>query len=92
MEPDLFGANGPVFVGTMIVLIAFLVIISNVIHALIYCKIFAKAGYHWAYGLLILVPIAQIIVPFVLAFAEWPAQRELRELRQQTGTAPTGYR
>jgi len=37
------------------------------------CK---KAGFHGALSLLMLVPIANIVLPFVLAFAEWPALRE----------------
>ena len=41
-------------------------------------------------GLLMFVPIANIVVPFFLAFAEWPIQKELRELRQQQGNSP-GY-
>jgi hypothetical protein len=50
---------------------------------LIFCKIFSKAGYCWALGLLMLVPIANIIMPFVLAFADWPIQKKLRLLKQQ---------
>jgi hypothetical protein len=34
------------------------------------CK---KAGFHGALSLLMLVPIGNIVLPFVLAFAEWPA-------------------
>jgi hypothetical protein len=30
-----------------------------------------------------LVPIANIIMPFFLAFADWPVQKEVRQLRQQ---------
>jgi hypothetical protein len=48
-----------------------------------YCKIFAKAGYSWALGLLMLVPVANIIMPFVLAFSDWPIQKQLRLLKQQ---------
>ena len=44
---------------------------------------FSKAGYSWALGLLMLVPIANIIMPFVLAFGDWPIYKELRLLRQQ---------
>ncbi|MFP4171429.1 MAG: hypothetical protein ACLFV4_00805 [Candidatus Hydrogenedentota bacterium] len=36
------------------------------------CK---KAGFHGALSLLMLVPIANVILPFFLAFAEWPALR-----------------
>ena len=37
-----------------------------------FCRIFSKAGYHWALGLLMIVPIANIIMPFILAFGDWP--------------------
>ncbi|MBW7988490.1 MAG: hypothetical protein FVQ84_00480 [Planctomycetes bacterium] len=58
-------------------------LIVLIIKALIYCKIFSKAGYCWALGLLMFVPIANIIMPFVLAFGDWPIQKELRVLKQQ---------
>ena len=57
-------------------------LIAAAIKALIFCKIFSKAGYSWALGLLILVPIANIIMAFYLAFADWPVQKELRKLKQ----------
>ena len=69
-----------------VILIAFAILmglIVVIIKVLIYCKIFSKAGYCWALGLLMLVPIANIIMPFVLAFGDWPIQKELRLLRQQ---------
>ena len=53
-----------------------------IVKALICCKIFAKAGYCWALGLLMFVPIANIIMAFVLAFGEWPIQRQIRRLEQ----------
>jgi hypothetical protein len=37
------------------------------------CK---RAGFHGALSLLMLVPLGNIILPFVLAFAEWPALKE----------------
>jgi hypothetical protein len=48
-----------------------------------FCRIFAKAGYSWALGLLMLVPIANFIMPFILAFGEWPIHRRVELLRQQ---------
>ena len=60
-------------------------LIAAAIKALIFCKIFSKAGYSWALGLLILVPIANIIMAFYLAFSDWPVQKEVRQLRQQQG-------
>ena len=49
-----------------------------IVKALVCCKIFAKAGYCWALGLLMFVPIANIIMAFILAFGEWPIYRQLR--------------
>jgi hypothetical protein len=49
----------------------------------IWWKIFAKAGYSGAMGLLMLIPLVNFIMLLVLAFGEWPIQRELRSLRGQ---------
>jgi hypothetical protein len=59
----------------------FTVAIIAVIAALVYCKIFSKAGYHWAMGLLMLIPVANLIMLLVLAFSEWPIEREVKALR-----------
>lgn len=72
--------------GFLILLIMFgffVGLIAVAIKVLIFCKIFSKAGYSWALGLLILVPIANIIMAFYIAFADWPIQKEVRQLRQQ---------
>ena len=81
---SVFGPSGgveavPVFVIGIIVL-ALLVIVP--LKLLIACMIFHKTGYSWALGLLMLVPIANILMIFVLAFGDWPVRRELRQLRQ----------
>jgi hypothetical protein len=73
----------PVFVAILISFGILMGLIVLIIKILIYCKIFSKAGYCWALGLLMLVPIANIIMPFVLAFGDWPIQKELRLLKQQ---------
>lgn len=83
-NPDeLFAALGP----AVVIMVAFFLLALSVailiIKAVVYCKIFHKAGYNWALGLLMLVPIASIIMPFVLAFGHWPILRELEQLRQQ---------
>jgi hypothetical protein len=67
------------------------IIISSVIFSLvaiifavvIYWRIFAKAGYSGALGLLMFVPIVNIIMLCILAFGEWPIYKELNYLRQQ---------
>jgi len=69
-------------------LAALFVLVVIAIKLLICCKIFSKAGYSWAMGLLMLIPIANIIMAFYLAFADWPVNKELRELKQkQNNTA-----
>ncbi len=73
----------PVFVMIFFALGILMGLIVAIIKALIFCKIFSKAGYCWALGLLMLVPIANIIMPFVLAFGDWPIQKEMRLLKQQ---------
>ncbi len=77
----------PVFVMILGLFILFVVLVVTIIKVLVYCKIFSNAGYSWALGLLMLVPIANIIMLFVLAFAEWPIRKELRLLKQQRDTA-----
>jgi hypothetical protein len=78
-HPDAY----PIFIGILIAFAILMSLIVLIIKILIYCKIFSKAGYCWALGLLMLVPIANIIMPFVLAFGDWPVQKELRLLKQQ---------
>ena len=73
----------PVIIAIFAIFGILFALIVVIIKVLIFCKIFSKAGYSWALGLLMLVPIANIIMPFVLAFADWPIQKELRLLKQQ---------
>jgi hypothetical protein len=80
---DITAILGPVIV---IIVGVFLLVVSLailIIMTVVYCKIFRKAGYHWALGLLTLVPIACIIMPFILAFGHWPVLKELEELRRR---------
>jgi hypothetical protein len=48
---------------------------------LMWWRIFKKAGYHGALGILCLIPIANFIMLAILAFKEWPirAQLQLKE-------------
>lgn len=88
MYQEPMSEGGPVFVGIMAGLIILAVSVVSLVSILVYCKICHKAGYHWALGLLVLVPVANVVLPFFLAFADWPVQKELRELRQRAGLAP----
>jgi hypothetical protein len=42
-------------------------------------RIFSKAGFSGALSLLMFIPLVNLVMIFVLAFAEWPALREKRE-------------
>ncbi len=75
----------PFFAGIMILIAVLVGLIATALQVLIACKLFSKAGYSWAMGLLVLVPIANIIIFFYLAFADWPIQKELRELKALQG-------
>jgi hypothetical protein len=56
-------------------------IVTIVLAIVIWWRIFSKAGYSGALGLLMLVPIANLVMILILAFAEWPIQTELNQLR-----------
>jgi hypothetical protein len=89
MEPCVGAEQYPAIAGIVVILlILFICLIGTVLTLLIYCMIFHKAGYSWALGLLMIVPIANIIMPFVLAFGDWPIHRELRLLKQQVNKPP----
>ena len=49
---------------------------------LIWWRIFRRAGFHGAMGLLMLVPAVNLILLFVLAFGPWPVEKELKSLRR----------
>lgn len=48
----------------------------------LYSKIFSKTGYSWAMSLLLLVPFGNLILLLILAFGQWPIQKELELLRR----------
>jgi uncharacterized membrane protein YhaH (DUF805 family) len=78
-----FAVAGPVVVMLVAIFLLALSAAILIIQAVVYCKIFHKAGYNWALGLLMLVPIVCIIMPFILAFGRWPVLIELELLRKQ---------
>ena len=58
------------------------VAVSALLFAFASCRLFSKAGFHGALGLLMLVPGLNLLVYLVLALAPWPMRREVRQLRQ----------
>ncbi len=55
------------------VVILFISIFVYILPVIAFWKICSKAGFPCALGLLMIIPIANIILPLYLAFAEWPA-------------------
>ena len=51
-------------------------IIIAIIFAWIWGKIFSKAGFNAWLGILMLIPIANLIMFLYFAFAEWPIHRQ----------------
>ncbi len=72
----------PVFAGCFFLVWIVFALAMLVFMALVYWKIFSKAGYPGALGLLMLVPIANIVMLLILAFGQWPIHRELEAYRQ----------
>lgn len=70
-QPEM--AFAVVFMIVAIVIGAVLGVLLTVLPFWMICK---KAGFAPALALLMLVPGANIILPFYLAFAEWPALRQ----------------
>ena len=76
----------------IIILISSLVgLVGIIFSVIVYWRIFAKAGYSGALGLLMFVPIANIVMLCVLAFGEWPIYRELNYLRQMAARGPQQF-
>ena len=77
----------PIFIFIFVFIMAFLINILLVVWP--FCKIFSKAGYHWALGILMIVPIANIVMPFVLAFGDWPVlQQKQKDAPAKTAPLP----
>jgi hypothetical protein len=78
-----------VFIVIAVALTVLISLIAALVKTWINCMVFRKAGYSWAWGLLTLVPIANIILPFVLALGDWPIRKELRRLKDAARTQTT---
>ena len=79
----------PVMALVPLLIVAFVLFsFLSVLLAFFFCRIFAKAGWHWALGLIVLVPIINLAVVPVLALAKWPIQTELEELKKPGAAIP----
>ncbi len=73
----------PVFGIVLILIMILFALLTSILMVVAYCKICSRTGHNWALGLLMLVPVANVVLPLVLAFTDWPIQKELRLLKQQ---------
>lgn len=53
-----------------------------------YWLILRKAGYQGVWALAMVIPGVNVIAIAFFALADWPIQRELRELRSRVGVSP----
>ncbi|MCZ6598825.1 MAG: hypothetical protein O7B99_14400 [Planctomycetota bacterium] len=67
------------FAGTAFFIISAL---SVLLFTFAFCRIYSKAGYHGAMGVLMLVPVVNVVMLFQLAFSRWPIERELKNLKK----------
>jgi len=79
---DLIGAG--VGIGVFVVWLAFVLGVALLI-AFVAWRITAKTGYPGVMGLLYFVPIANLVLLCVLAFSQWPIEREIEALRAVRG-------
>ncbi len=64
------------FAPTHLIVIFFILLVLILVGVVPYWMIFKKAGFAPALGLLMLVPLVNIIMLFFLAFAEWPGLKK----------------
>ena len=79
----------PLFVLIFVALVMLFYLVVLLIKTWINCMIFHKAGYKWAWGLLTLVPIANIILPFVLELSIRPCAKSIAGLKRAAKTQTT---
>lgn len=94
MYPNGSGDNGSgIFAALGVFAIVYVVIMLAIVvlSVIIWWKIFSKAGWSGAMGLLMFVPVANLIILLMLAFSKWPIYNELEMLRQQVQSRGAGY-
>jgi len=88
MEVVTYGAQEVRGIGVgMIVLISLLfVLVADITFLLPFFWIFRRAGWHWAMGFLMLLPLVNLVMLYVLAFGRWP----IRSRRHSEGSSGPG--
>ena len=77
MEPTMIGPSVAGFGILAIIIMAMLIsAVASILTVLPFWKICSRAGFPGALSLLMLVPVANVVLPFYIAFAKWPALPE----------------
>ena len=63
-------------------MIAMFAVGMSIVMIIPYWKIYSKTGQAGAMALLQLIPLVNIVMLYVLAFSEWPIEREMRTARE----------
>lgn len=63
-------------------IVTVIALLGLILAIVIWWRIFSKAGYSGLLGLLMFVPLANLIVLLVLAFGTWPIEKEVERLRE----------
>ena len=71
----MFGSIGP---SELILLVLIALYVAFLVW--VWVRIAGKAGYNRYLGLLLLIPLVNLVVVIIFAFSEWPVERRLREL------------
>ena len=74
-----FDQWGPLFALGM----GFFILFCLSVAVFVWYKIIGRTGYTAWLALLMIVPLANLVLTLVLAFSEWPIQREVAVLRSQ---------
>ncbi|HLG78527.1 MAG TPA: hypothetical protein VKX46_19090 [Ktedonobacteraceae bacterium] len=90
--PDSSSANLQPLLTTYGIIVGVVSLVSVLISIIIWWRILSKAGYSGAFSILcVLFPPAALVFVLILAFAEWPVQRELKMLRSQVQMQPPQF-
>ncbi|HEX9780807.1 MAG TPA: hypothetical protein VGB20_06290 [bacterium] len=68
--------------GWLLILFALLVGFGS----FVWWRIFSKTGYPGVLGILMLVPLVNLVLVLMLAFSQWPLERRLRDLEGRSGS------
>lgn len=63
------------------------VLLGVLVAVVAFWQIYRKAGHSGALGLLMLVPVVNVVAMLWLAFSEWPIEKRLREARAMAALA-----